>query len=296
MELREFANKVVEALAEEHDSLFEIKEIIKNNGTKVTGIIIRADKNTVIAPTIYIDDCYVRGLSVDATAEKVWERYENSMKNDITQIDPNKFLNFDSVRNDIVFQLINTEHNKALLTDLPHVDWNDLSIIFEILVQSEECLSANIKITNDMLKSWNLDINELYSMAAENTPKLAPGVVQNIAGALKEMNLLDEDDLDFDVESVPMFVLSNKTKINGAGVLLYPEVLKKFSDMIQGDYYILPSSIHETILLPDKENDHDIEYLKNMVYEINRTQVDACEVLSDSVYKYCRDTDTVIVC
>lgn len=71
MELREFANKVVETLVKEHDSLFEIKEIIKNNGTKVTGIIICADKNTVIAPTIYIDDCYVRGLSVDATAEKV---------------------------------------------------------------------------------------------------------------------------------------------------------------------------------------------------------------------------------
>ena len=100
-------------------------------------------------------------------------------------------------------------------------------------------------------------------------------------------------DLMADVDDVvPMYVCSNTSKINGAGVIFYDGLLRKFADKVDSDFYILPSSIHETLFIPDT-GDMDIEYLRDMVRTVNATEVAPDEILSDNVYYYNRLTDRV---
>ena len=98
--------------------------------------------------------------------------------------------------------------------------------------------------------------------------------------------VIGEDDM------IPMYVCTNTAKLNGAGVILYQELLQEFADRIGSDFYILPSSIHETLLIP-ANGDMDLEYLRDMVRTVNRTEVAEDEVLSDSVYRYNRLLDRV---
>jgi hypothetical protein len=89
-----------------------------------------------------------------------------------------------------------------------------------------------------------------------------------------------------------MYILSNHKGINGATCLLYENVLYEFAQLIQSDFYILPSSIHEIILVPyDKTISK--ETLADMVKDVNRTQVARDEVLSDRVYFFSRKNNAI---
>ena len=94
-------------------------------------------------------------------------------------------------------------------------------------------------------------------------------------------------DMENDEDRIPMYVLSNKQKLQGAACMFYPDILKNFAEEKNSDLYILPSSIHEVILLP-AVGDLEKEGLLEMVTEINKTQVQECDVLADSVYYYNR--------
>ena len=95
-------------------------------------------------------------------------------------------------------------------------------------------------------------------------------------------------------DAAPMYVLSNRTRVQGASCILYPNILKDFAAAVKSDFYILPSSVHEVILLP-VQGDEDEEGLKRMVCEVNETQVEREEVLSDSVYYYSREREKLSI-
>jgi len=103
---------------------------------------------------------------------------------------------------------------------------------------------------------------------------------------LKNMDSLYEDNM------VPMFVATNSKKVNGAGVILYDGLLRTFAEKIGGDFFILPSSVHEVIFVP-ANGDIDARHLIQMVKEVNATEVAPDEVLSDNVYMYHADEDFV---
>ena len=90
-----------------------------------------------------------------------------------------------------------------------------------------------------------------------------------------------------------MYVLSNSSKVFGAASILYPDVLKNFAEKLDRDLYILPSSVHEVILLP-KRSETEWETLQEMVKEVNATQLEEVEILSDSVYSYTKKDDCLL--
>lgn len=89
-----------------------------------------------------------------------------------------------------------------------------------------------------------------------------------------------------------MYVLTNSIRTNGATCISYPDILKDFADKHQSDVYIIPSSIHEVILLPEK--DLEIDGFNQMIAEVNRKELDPTEVLSDHMYMYSRSEDKII--
>lgn len=205
-------------------------------------------------------------------------------------VDMRYFLEYANVKNNIVYKLIYTERNRELLEDIPYIEFLDLSIVFQCLISKKESHLETLLIHNVHTKLWGVTVEELYRAAEENTQKLLPHELRNMADVMEEI-MKEEDAEEFnhgdcmaELESTkPLYVLTNKKGIDGAVSMIYPGLLKDFADRIGSGFYIIPSSVHEVLLLPS-ENTEDRENLKDMVKEINDTQMEAEEILSYSMY------------
>lgn len=291
-----------ESLGEEYTIFTDT--VIKNNGVELTGIIIK-EKDNNASPTIYIDELYKeyqRGVSLKKLADTVRQIYKENQYEE--EVNLQKFKNYESAKEKIVYKLIGEEKNKKLLQSIPHRVFSNLAIVFYYVVDEPPFYGkASILITNVHLKYWKIDEEELYQNAIRNTPFLLPPQIQNIEDVMHDimkneltqdetieemMNRLKKDLLGID--KVPMYVLTNNRKLQGAACMLYPGVIRKFAKTLNKNIYILPSSVHEVILLAEDASSNKKDLL-SMVTEINATQVDECEVLADSVYFYDLEED-----
>ncbi len=280
-----------------------IHDVLKNNNTHLTGISIKTEESNV-APTIYLDsmfDRYVEGeVSVSDVVSQIISVYKS---HEVTvPFDVSKITEYSACKEKICYKLVNAMHNRDLLLDTPHrIVVGDLAVIYYILVSDDKDGSATITIRNNMSEAWGVTEEELYETALENTQRLYRGSVKNMAAVMQEILFDHMDDENakefFDMavsEDDTMYVCTNFRKINGAGVLLYDNLLKEFADKTGSDFYILPSSIHETLLVPVSD-EMSVEYLRSLVYEVNRTQVAPEEVLSDNVYLYSRKENKICI-
>ena len=273
----------------------KLNDVMKNNGVVLRGITLMQDDSN-ISPTIYLNpyyDAYENGdTTLGTVIDEVIDTYERNKIN--RSIDMKFFLNYETVRSRIIVKLINTEKNRELLRDVPYIPFHDLSIVFQCLVSEERFGNASILIHNVHLQLWKVNARELYECALENTPLLQGYELADMDTVLEEMKALggiDDEEIEDMQQEVPMYVLSNKSRINGASCILYKDILKDFAMVVDKDLYVLPSSIHEVILLPS-DGTQESEQLKEMVREINQSQVEKEEVLSDSVYYYRRSDDS----
>ena len=297
MEFNSFTTLVQREVEKRAGENYRVKlnDVMKNNGVVLRGITIRQDDSN-ISPTIYLNpyyDAYENGdTTLGTVIDEVIDTYERNKIN--RSIDMKFFLNYETVRSRIIFKLINTEKNRELLRDVPYIPFHDLSIVFQCLVSEERFGNASILIHNVHLQLWKVNARELYECALENTPLLQGYELADMNTVLEEMKALggiDDEEIEDMQQEVPMYVLSNKSRINGASCILYKDILKDFAMVVDKDLYVLPSSIHEVILLPS-DGTQESEQLKEMVREINQSQVEKEEVLSDSVYYYRRSDDS----
>lgn len=298
MEFTNFKTLVRDEVAKRTGEQYNVRinDVMKNNGVVLSGITMMQDDSN-ISPTIYLNNYYEAYESGEVTlgyiVEDVLDTYERNKVN--RSVDMRFFMNYESIKDRIIFKLIHAERNKDLLKDVPHIKYLDFAIVFQCLVSEEMFGNATIMIHKAHLKIWQTTVEEIYEKALQNTPKLQRYDIKSMRDVLCEMMLLEqmeggstketEEYLKELPDSVPMYVLSNRSRVQGAACILYPNILKDFAKAIRSDFYILPSSIHEVILLP-AENNEDTEALKNMVREVNESQVEREEVLSDSVYYY----------
>lgn len=278
----------------------QIDDVRKNNGIVLRGLTVKQD-NINISPTIYLNTYYKDYESGKLTLPDIIDRVLDTYnKNKICQnIDMNYFLNYEAVKQRIVFKLINTEKNKDLLKNVPHVDFLDLSIVFECLIMQKELGLSTVLIHNVHLNLWSVSAEDLYQVAVENAPRLLKCELKPMMEVLSEIlesenpEGLNQNEYMMDFpDSVPMFVLSNRSRVEGASCMLYPNLLRTFADAIGSNFYIIPSSIHELLLLPVK-SDCNSQEIKTMIKEINDTQVSTEEILSYSLYFYDRETGKI---
>jgi hypothetical protein len=210
-------------------------------------------------------------------------------------IDVRFFTQFENTKSKIAIKLINYEKNKTLLQDVPHIRFLDLAIVFYCLItMDEEVGNATILIHNSHLAYWNVTLEELFAIAKENTRKLLPEKISDMNDMLQELSKrqLISAPMLADEERYPMFVLTNERNLHGAACILYDDLLKQYAAQADTDFYILPSSIHEVILIPTTE-DTCQEELSEMVMEVNASQLLEEEVLSDHAYYYSRKTNEI---
>lgn len=264
---------------------------VKNNGKVKKGMLMEAP-GINISPTIYLEEFYERfskGESLDTIVEDILNFYQ-TIRCDKSW-NASKIERYDSIRDKIVFKLIHTEKNKELLEGIPHMEMLDLSIVFYALLDMNQQGTATMTVCNQHLQSWNVTKEELFSLACENVKRLLPAQLFTVQQAVDEIlhsasgerkNLLEgaqKADGDF------MYVLSNPIRSLGAACIAYPEVLDMAGKILEDDYYVLPSSVHEVVLVPESKGMAPDE-MDAMVVEINETQVEEEEILSNHAYIY----------
>lgn len=290
-------NRVIEKLGKEYQ--VTVCKSDKNNGVVCTGL--RVQKNDCsVAPLIYLDEHFRQYKNGNTTLSSIVKYVVKESRKKSPCVDIQQYLIYENIRKNVVYRLVNTESNRDLLEDIPHLEFLDLSIIFRCTVAQEDIGPASILIHNVHMKLWDITIQELYQDAVMNTPRLEEYEIKSMTEVMREiMTEGNSDGSDQDAcmedfsDSMSLYVLSNKNRIEGAGCMLYPDLMKDFSDTIGSSFYIIPSSVHECLLLPPKEDVQGGE-IRNMIKEINDTQVSIEERLSYSLYYYDKDEGRII--
>lgn len=270
-------------------SQVEISVVKKNNGVSKAGLSIREDEHDV-SPLLYLDDYYIHyqnGELLENIIRNIRADYDKKVQMAAVKI-PN-LQEFENIRGRVIYRLVNYEKNKEILEDCPHIRLYDLAVTFRWEARIDDVGVSTSLITNKQVKEWGVSVNDLVLAARQNTPRLFPAQIIDMEEMLAGMVsfILYPSD-------IPMYILTNKQELNGASALLYGDVLKDFANKKGADMYILPSSIHEVIMVPaDRINDPT--KLLSIVHDANTTVVSIGDVLSDSVYYYDRKKDQILV-
>jgi hypothetical protein len=276
-----------------------IFKVMKNNALELDSLVVLKEGES-FAPNIYLNsyyDSYIAGTPLTEVIERLCMIYKHCA---IPIVQPDFEYTLELMKPYIFFRLVSIERNKKLLTQVPHTKFLDLALTFHCLVRSEAEGIGTIRITNEHIEQWGISCDELKDLAEENTKRLFPPVIRTMEEVIEDLLYSDEDDdkvLDYGAEDediYPMYILTNQKGINGATCLIYEDVIKEFAKLIKSDLYILPSSIHEIILIP-REGSEDKERLQRMVIDINSSQVPIEEVLSDRVYMYSLEKDAIVM-
>ena len=302
MDIKDYAKNLSQCVREiiDFDAEVSVVPVIKNNGVEKTAIVIR-EENVKISPTIYLDDYYKNyadANNLEYTAKQIISTY-NRWKIE-GEIDVKKYTQFDSVKDDIIFKLVNKERNEARLKDAPTVDWLDLIICFYIRTSDERFGEGVILVNNELLKLWGISVAELYGLALTNTPRILPEKKMTFLDVFKRMSGFDEQDfcqeiMEFGGNS-GMFILSNSSEIFGASVIVYSKLIEEIAEEFEDDLVIIPSSVHEIIVvLRNYANDY-IDDVCDIIEYVNSTCVSDEDVLANHAYYYRREDRRILTC
>ena len=257
------------------------------------GISIRG-KDTNISPTIYINDMYKKYQNCGDLEETLMAG--DFMIRALAQKPP--VVDFDSLYGDanekVVFQHVNTEQNRSFLEQVPHREFQDLSIIYKVVVNVDDRGIQSTNVTNSLAKRLGMNEEQLFKCAAENTRRIFPPKLRSMNDVMKDMFLRDgmpEEIAEMMISEVPpeqtLWVISNDRGINGAVTMLYENELHELAENLESDLYILPSSVHEVLAVSTELTEP--EELAQMVAEVNMQEVALEERLSNQVYHYDKD-------
>ena len=270
-----------------------VVEPVEKVNVTLDGIILREEGRN-ISPTIYINDMYKKYQNCGdleetlmAACDFMERAYEQAPVVDVDSI-------MRDANEKIVFQLINTEQNKTFLEQVPHREFQDLSIVYKVIISADKDAVQSSKITNEFAKRLGMSEEQLFKCAAENTRRLLPPVVRSMNDIMREMFARDgmpQEIAEMMIAEIPpeqtMWVISNEKGINGAASMLYENELHELAESLESDLYILPSSVHEVIAVSSDMGSP--EMLAQMVVEVNMQEVSLDERLSNQVYHYDKD-------
>nr|WP_288722575.1 DUF5688 family protein [uncultured Sellimonas sp.] len=295
MEYQSFLAEVKESIKKKLYGKVDVQDFhaVKNNGEMRRGFLFQS-YNGNISPVIYMEDYFRRyneGEEIEEIIEELEIFYDHVKKVPDPVMEAEKLSDFREMKNRIVFRLVNRERNTDLLREVPSYSFQDLAVIFYVLFDARKYHAISMLITREHLKKWGIQEEDIWQYAKVNTPRLLPPEIKDIHEMLKEFLTPQEVKKDERFRG-NLFVLTNIQRNYGASVVIYPGVLEKISDIWKESFYILPSSVHEMILVPESKSP-SAGALKEAVYSINRTDVAKEEWLSDRVYYFQREKKEV---
>lgn len=306
MTLEEF----ITALKEEvqgivnENCLVLINDIQKNNVGQVPVLNIM-EKGVPISPNFYLNDLYEEfqkaEVSLVELAKKLVEiHYENITCSELGF--SLQFQGMEEFRSRLFFRLVNYEKNRELLEKTPHIKILDMALVYYLLAYEGNEVVGSIRMGHAIFRHFGWNEEEMYQEVLANTVRLFPErnttfskLVEEMADAIIwDVGISSEDLAGFFWQKEFPIVLTNTGGVNGAAVIVYPDLLRRIAEKIGYNLFLLPSSVHECLVLPDN-GEFSLKELENMVITVNRESVSPEEFLSDHVYYYNADLDRLLI-
>lgn len=285
--------------------------VIKNNNITKTGISLQRGTNAVeITPTIYVEDIYehYRGgfVSMETITEDVYSNLVSLPEID----DLSEYMTPEFINEHVQVKVISGNMNRSYLIDKPFIPvegYDDLVAVAIVDLeqtpfQSKTNYSGSFVVSDALIEHLGIRKSELFEKALSNSEQNNPAKFVTMRDVLKESlisNGISEDDPMMEMMLPPedigpeMYVLSNKKMVFGASSIMYNGIMQEIYNKIGGDFIIIPSSIHEVIIIKDTDPSEN-SYISGMIGEINENIVNDSEVLSNNFYKYNGAENTVI--
>ena len=297
MNYEEFKNVVKQEfmsyLPEEFQHLkLDIRPVEMVNVVKDGMNFLDLNQKTWVTPTIYVQDMY-KGYQDLGDYQEVFEDVAVIVSETLRRPPIEANLDLQDAKENIVFQLINTVQNKEMLSNMPHREFHDLSIIYRWVVQKDDNGLKSGVVKNDLMEKLGLNEEQMFKLAVENYKRLLVPTVRTMDEVMIDAMVEHGYPKDYAESWVAqnsteekMWVISNETKINGAGSMLYDDMLQRVAKKVDSNLYVIPSSVHEIIAIPVSfVQPHELAKLVN---EVNMNQVSLEERLSNQVYYYDR--------
>ena len=292
MEYQKFINSIREQVQSTLGSQVTVSlmHMLKNNSTYLDALIIQKPELN-ITPNIYLNPYYHRylnGMGWDDILKDILSTYHNMEPKE--NFDIGIYQDYSQVKNGLIMHLINYEANQELLKNLPHIRYLDLAIIFRYVISYEEKEFASVLVTLEHMRYWQVDENELYRAARISAPKFYIEHYSTIEEVMRQTSAPLLPQLSF--AECPMLIVSNTHGMYGASVILYDHVLPEIAELLKDDCVIIPSSIHEVIILPGSMSDFAGD-LDALIAYVNEYELRDDEMLSNHAYYYSRKTGAI---
>lgn len=226
---------------------------------------------------------YENGTSYEECLEELGAIVSHNLY-EMPKINVEQLNDYERLKPMLSIQVVSTEPNVDMLANIPHKEIEDLSMVYRFVTNEDQENIQSILVTNKMLEVYGISAEQVHHDALEMAPIYKPMEIRSMAEVVREMmgddfpiEMMEADDM--------MYVATTECKSMGAGVIAYPGFIEKAAEKVNGDFYLLPSSLYEVLLVPDRgcRSYHELE---SMVREVNETQVSPEERLSDNVYHY----------
>ena len=250
MNFKAFTDSITQLLQEKmgEDCTITVTKVLKNNDISLTGVVIMEESDS-ISPTIYLEEPYRQyqgGASLEEIVEDITAVYDKHAHN--INLDMDFFRQYAAVEERIYHKVVNYEKNRKLLDDVPYFRWHDLAVIFYYAMEEAAFGRASILIHNNHLDMWGQPAEAVYRTACRNMKQHMPDLVLPMCRLLEDTMGIRMEESE---NSMPLYVLTNRERIFGASAMLYSDKVRKLAEELNTDLLILPSSVHEVLLLPD---------------------------------------------
>ncbi len=297
MNKEEIRSRVCKELRDELGKRYDIEDIRvisykKNNGVFVEGVSVKL-KGCNTMPCVYSEhlDAIRTETELEAVVARLAERFEGAIENALRAQLPTD-IDFENSKGRIILSLINYEMNRDRLENCPHIVFNDLAVTFRLLFDIDDS-NASTLIDDTIASFWGVGTEELWNIAIENSVRDLPVCIEKLEDVLMRFTgnevLMDPDEI-----SNPFYIVTNRRLYFGAASILYKDVPADIYENTGCNYYILPSSVNELIIVPENVCD-DKQFLKGMVESVNKTLYNRTDFLSDSVYYYDHDEKSISI-
>jgi hypothetical protein len=227
-------------------------------------------------------DSYEAGTDMDEVVNHTADSVEKAFR-EAPQIDITAITDYEQMKSKLSMEVVSADRNADLLQNVPHEKMEDMAVVYRLMLGQMDEGSGTVLVTDQLMERFGITHEQLRQDALENAPEIRPSEIRGMSEVMNEIapgmapEIAPEDE--------QMFVASVPDKIRGAGVIAYPNFMEDAAEKMGGDFFVIPSSIHEVLLVRDN-GEMTSKDLENMVKEVNATQVEPEDQLTDHVYHY----------
>lgn len=222
-----------------------------------------------------------RGRDYNEVLSGVTESLKGSLEH-MPKLQVSDLTNYAEMKNKLAMEVVSAERNAKMLQNVPHEQMEDIAVVYRLVLNSSKGASSTVLVTNDLMDKFGITHEQLHDDAMKNAPLIRPAEIKGMEETLNEMQ--GGPALEPDPDEI-LFVAGVPDQSHGAAVIAYPNFFEDAAEKLGGDYFIIPSSIHEVLLVKDtgEMNSRD---LAAMIKEVNATEVAPEDVLTDHAYHY----------